>query len=512
MTATRQDIAAPDSTGPALTLLRELRRGRAKRHAPDVAYWIYVVLLLVLVFGYQQIAAAYRALARPPLPGPHSPHVLAAAPGALTALALLVLLVLLRDALWRGPVTLPQPAVDWLLGTPVDRGRLLRPRFRMSAVITIIAGAAVGLVPAAAAVSLGLGGHDTGSALRLTGAAMGSAALLFAFGCGVAALVERYRMGVVWLRRATPAAAAAAAAAAGLAAWAAAAPPGAHGALGVADDIALWSGPWGWSAQPVVALAGGAAPLWPAAIAVLGALSLAALAAGYHAAAGVPAAALRARAQTIGAMSAAALSFDTRGIAVARSRAAGPRRARLRLRPPRRRDLVLLWRDLLGLARAPSRLAGAAGLALLGFGVLLAAASAGRLSLVPVACALGLGYLSAAWLCEGARLDAEDTRRSANLPFRFESLPWWHAAVPCLVLLVAAGVPVAAVSVASGDPRFLLLLAVTVPVLVAGAMINVFRPEFPRTCLAEWTRRSATPPRTAWCSGSPAGRCSRCCR
>jgi hypothetical protein len=98
---------------------------------------------------------------------------------------------------------------------------------------------------------------------------------------------------------------------------------------------------------------------------------------------------------------------------------------------------------------------------------------------VLVACALGLGYLAAAWLCEGARLDAEDTRRSAALPFRFDSLPWRHAAVPCLVLLVVAGIPVTAVSVASGDPRFLVLLAVTVPVLVAGAMVNVFRPEFP---------------------------------
>ena len=53
-----------------------------------------------------------------------------AAPAGLTALALLVFLVLLRDALWRGPVTLPQATVDWLLDTPVSRRRLLRPRFR----------------------------------------------------------------------------------------------------------------------------------------------------------------------------------------------------------------------------------------------------------------------------------------------------------------------------------------------------------------------------------------------
>ena len=100
---------------------------------------------------------------------------------------------------------------------------------------------------------------------------------------------------------------------------------------------------------------------------------------------------------------------------------------------------------------------------------LFAAASHGRqVSLVPVACALTLGYLAAAWLCEGARLDADDPRRSAQLPFRFESLAWWHAAVPGLVLLVAGGVPVLAACVAAGDLRPLALLAVTVPVLVAG--------------------------------------------
>jgi hypothetical protein len=50
--------------------------------------------------------------------------------------------------------------------------------------------------------------------------------------------------------------------------------------------------------------------------------------------------------------------------------------------------------------------------------------------------------------------------------------------VPCLVLLLAAGIPVAVASVAAGDPKFLLLLAVTVPLLVAGALVNVFRGEF----------------------------------
>jgi Family of unknown function (DUF6297) len=473
MTVTREAIAVPDSTGPTISLLRELRRGRAKKRAASAAYWFYLVVLAAVVYGNSQIAAAFRALRRPPPPTAQTFHVLHAAPGAMTALALLALLALLRDALWRGPVTVPQPTVDWLLGTPVDRGRLLRPRFRMSAALTTAAGAAVGIVPAAALADLGLGGRSPGSLLRLTGITMASTALLFAFGTGSACLVERSPASWRWLRRATPAALAAAAAFAGLAAWAALGrPPGAVTA------VVLWSGPWGWAAQGTTALAGGTAPLWPLATALLGAAALASVTGAHRLAATVPGAALRTRARTLGAMSAAVLNMDTRGVAHAYGAAGAPRRARLRLRPPRRRELVLLWRDLLALVRTPSRLFGATALALLAVGLLAVAGAGRQASLVPVGCALALGYLAAAWLCEGARLEAEDTRRSENLPFRFELLAWWHAALPCLILLVVAGLPVVAASAATGNPRFLALLAVTVPVLVTGALVNVFRGEF----------------------------------
>jgi hypothetical protein len=473
VTITREAIAIPDSTEPTIRLLRELHRGRAKRRAASAAYWIYLIVLLVAFYGGSQIAAAFHDLRHPPLPTAQTARILPAAPAGLAALALLVLLVLLRDALWRGPVTLPGATVGWLLGTPVDRGRLLRPRFAASAVVATAAGAAVGIAPAAALVELGLGGHSVGHVLRLAAAAMGSSALLFALGAGLAGLIERYPSAARWLRRATPVALAAAVVLAGLAAWAALGqPPGALTA------IALWSGPWGWAVQGMTALAGGPAPLWPVATALLGAAALAAVACAYRAAAGVGGAALRTRAGTIGAMSAAVLSMDTRGVAMAYSGAGSARRARFRLRPPRRRELVLLWRDLLALARAPSRLATAVALALLAVGLFAVAGHGGKVSLLPVACALVLGYLAAAWLCEGARLDAEDTRRSENLPFRFGSLAWRHAAVPCLVLFAVAGLPVIALAVAAGNPWLVALLAVTVPVLVAGALVNVFRSRF----------------------------------
>ena len=473
MTVTREAIAVPDSTGPTISLLRELRRARARQRAANAAYWIYLVVLTVALYGGSRIAATAHDVRHPPLPTAQTPHVLHAAPYGLAALALLLLLVLVRDALWRGPVTLQQPAVDWLLDTPVDRGRLLRPRFRMSAAVATLAGVAVGIVPAAALVSLGLGGHSVGHVLRLTGAAMLSTALLFILGTGSAGLIERYPASWRWLRRATPAVAAGVAVLAGLAAWAALG----HLPAAVADAT-MWSGPWGWMTQGMIALSGGSAPLWQLATVLLAAAALVALFWAERAAAGVPGAALRIRAAALGAMSAAVLSMDTRGVALAYGDAAGPRRIWFRLRPPRRRELVLPWRDLLAVARAPARLLGAAALALAAVGLIAVAGHAGQVSVVAVGSGLALGYLAAAWLCEGARLDAEDTRRSAALPFRFESLAWWHAIVPCLVLFAVAGVPVVAVAVAAGDPGLIALLAVTVPVLVTGALVNVFRPRF----------------------------------
>jgi hypothetical protein len=473
VTVTREAIAVPDTTDATISLLRELRRARARQRAANAAYWIYLVVLTVALYGGSRIAAAAHDVRHPPLPNAQTPHVLHAEPYGLAALALLLLLALVRDALWRGPVTLPQPAVDWLLDTPVDRGRLLRPRFRVSVIVAALAGAAVGIVPAAALVGLGLGGHSVGHVLRLTGTAMLSTALLFILGTGSAGLIERCPASWRWLRRATPAAAALVAVFSGLAAWAA------LGRLPAAvADVVLWSGPWGWATQGMVALSGGSAPLWQLSAVLLGAAALGVLLWAERAAARVPGAALRIRARTLGAMSAAVLNMDTRGVALAYSDAAGPHRIWFRLRPPRRRELVLPWRDLLAVARAPARLLGAASLALAAVGLIAVASRAGQVSVVPAASALALGYLAAAWLCEGARLDAEDTRRSAALPFRFESLAWWHAIVPCLVLFVVAGVPVVAVAVAAGNPGLIALLAVTVPVLVAGALVNVFRPRF----------------------------------
>ena len=481
MTVTRGPIAVPDSTGATFVLLRQLRRGHGRKQAANAAYWAYLAAVIVVSYGGSLIVTTYRALRRPPPATEAAPRLLHAAPAALTALALLVFLVLVRDALWRGPVTVPQATADWLLGTPVDRRRLLRPRFRGSAAGALLVGAVAGIVPAATLVALGLGGRSGGEVIRLAGAAMVSMGLLFGLATGLAGLIERYPGTGRWVRSATPAALAAAVLLGGLAAWA-----GLGRLPAAVATVLLWSGPWGWAAQPVLAVAahavpaaaGNPAPWWPVALALLAVAALAALACADRAAAGVPAAALRARARTLGAMSAAALSMNTRGVATAYTAAGGARRARFRLPPPRRRELVMLWRDLLALLRSPARLVSAVLLALLA-AVLIAVAGHGRpVSLVLVASGVSLGFLAAAWLCEGARLDADDPRRSVNLPMSYESLAWWHAVVPCLVLLAAVGIPAAVACLVTGDLRPLALLVVTIPVLVGGALVNVFRGAF----------------------------------
>jgi hypothetical protein len=95
--------------------------------------------------------------------------------------------------------------------------------------------------------------------------------------------------------------------------------------------------------------------------------------------------------------------------------------------------------------------------------------------LLPLAAALGLGYLAASGLCEGARLDGDDPRRSGQLPFPYRELVWWHAIVPCLLLAVVAGGPAAALAAATGHARLLLPLAATIAVLVGGALVNGYR-------------------------------------
>jgi Family of unknown function (DUF6297) len=468
--ASRLQLRPPDSTDATFALLRELRRGRARKQAANIVYWLYLAGLVVLIYGGWLVAAIARALRHPPAPTAHAPMLLRAAPAGLAALALLLVLSLLWDARWRGPVTVARPTADWLLGTPVRRDRLLRPRYRVSALTSMIAGAGLGLVPTALLIGAGLGGHDVGHTLRLAGIVMLGTGLLAAAGTGIAALTQAHTRSPQ-LRWLAPALVLAAAALAVMATVSASTPLPAS-----LTTVLLWSGPWGWAAQGPVALAGGSAPFWPVALGLLALTAVAAVVAGDRAAGHVPAAVLRTRAQTLGEMSAALVNLDARRVTTAYRGATGSYlRARLRIRPPRLRQLALPWRDVTALIRVPSRLAWSVLLALGAVGLGVIAAATPHAAVLPIAGALTFGYLAAAGLCEAARLDADDPRRSGQLPFSYDSLVLRHATVPGLVLAVLAGVPAAVLAALTGQTRLIPLVAGTILVLVAGALVNTYR-------------------------------------
>jgi len=471
MAAQTAEIERADSTDATMRLLRELRRTRSRKQVANLAYWLYLAAFAIFSYGGWLVAAIVRALRRPPPPVADTPMLLRAAPAGLAALALLVLVILLWDARWRGPVVIGQPTADWLLDTPIRRDRLLRPRYRASAARFVLAGGAAGLIPAVLLLAAGLGGSGPADSLRLAGVAMLGTALLAALGAGAAAWAEAHAHAI--LRVATPAGLLAVTALAGVAALAAA-----FRLPAVISTVLLWSGPWGWAAQAPVALAGGSAPLWPVATTLLALAAAAAIVLGDRAAAEVPAAVLRARARTLGHMSAAAFNLDARRVTTAYRGAIGTYgRVRLRIRAPRSRQLVLPWRDLTALVRAPSRLAWSALLALASAGLGALAVRAPHAALLPLIGALVLGYLAAAGFCEGARLDGDDPRRSAQLPFRYDTLAQWHAIVPCLALAVLAGCPAAALAIITGHALLLPLIAATIAVLVGGALVNSFRGE-----------------------------------
>ncbi|HEY2508118.1 MAG TPA: DUF6297 family protein [Streptosporangiaceae bacterium] len=472
-------IEIPDSTDATIGLLRELRRGHVRKQAANVAYWLYLAGLVILIYGGWLVATIARALRHPQPPVADTAALLRAAPAGLPALALLVLAAMLWDARWRGPVTVSQQTVDWLLDTPVRRERLLRPRYRASALIRLLIAAVAGLVPAGLLLSVGLGGA-AGHSLRLAGTAMLSAALLVGFGTGAAAVSEAHpRFGssraapaIVGLAALAAAVLAVLAAVSSLPAW--------------VGSAVLWSGPWGWAAQGLVALAGGRAPEWPVAVLLLALAAAVVIGAGDRAAAVVPAAALRVRAATIGSMSAAVANLDVRRVGTAyRAATTGYGRVRFGLRLPLRRELVLPWRDVVAVLRAPSRLAWAVLLSWTAVGLGAVAVHAPHSALLPLAGALSFGYLAASNLCEGARLDADDTRRSAQLPFRYDSLVWWHAIVPCTTLAVIGGIPAAALAVVTGKPALLGIVAVAIVVLVGGALVNAYRGPLEAESLAQ---------------------------
>ncbi|MBZ4324302.1 DUF6297 family protein, partial [Streptomyces sp. SCA2-4] len=129
----------------ALGFLRRARREESRRRRRDGAVVLYGIVLTAVVWVPGLIAvirAADAASAR----GVLAERIVAGLPVTVPALGAAALHALVRSAVWRGPVLVDLPTVRWALPLPVDRGRLLLPRFAKAAGLAAAVGAAAGAV------------------------------------------------------------------------------------------------------------------------------------------------------------------------------------------------------------------------------------------------------------------------------------------------------------------------------------------------------------------------------
>ncbi|WTW98946.1 hypothetical protein OG216_38885 [Streptomycetaceae bacterium NBC_01309] len=468
---------AQDTTRRTTTWLRERRgAGRTRRFG----YAAYTFLLVLGSWYGVYIAGAIGGVRRGQPLAAHADELAALLPSGLVVSAAAVLVVTAWDGLWRGPVTPPRPDVDWLLALPVGRGAVLLPWFALSTGLWVLAALLLGLVGALVIAAAGLGTVGAGF---LAFAAFGvSVAVLAVTG---ALVVERSRRAAHGLHRAVPVLAAVLVG--GTAQVAAVARGHRSKAL---ETVELWSGPWGWASQPVLAAAGEPAPLWPLALALSVLTMSAALAAAPRLVVSIPTAELRSRTQASAGLLAGIWALDLRAARLSAARAGsgrGPGRAQrwaARSRAPRRAWLLIVWRDAVGLLAAPRRLGlMAVFLAMSGMTAIAAVAASGAVAtLLGIAAALW-GYFAAGALLESARLDGDDVRRAAWLPRPFERVALEHAVVPTLVMAAAGCLPALPVAMLAHPAAPLVVLAAA-PVLVAAGLVGAYRPPAPVWLLA----------------------------
>jgi hypothetical protein len=488
-------------TRGTLAALRRLRAEHRREAAGNAAFAAYAVVIGLLVYG-GALLPWLRRLSSGQQHTTDAAQLGAAAPPALVALVLLGMLAVARDALWRGPVTLNVPAASWLLPMPIDRGKLLRPRLRTQLILGVVLGAVFG---GAIAITLVTGGLASDRFWPLLGAGAGSFAAVGLLSVGLGALIERYRTADRITRIVSPIA---------VLVTIALAVQSALGWYGhpvtTLVRVETWSGPWGWATQPLLAVtaggqsigtgATGAAiaaasspahpgtlgmPSWRVALLLLIAFALVATVFAMLIAAGVPARTIRRRARSVAGFTVGLTTMNPRAAALEVREARGRPSRVLRLPRPHRAELIIAWRDATALIREPSRLAWA--VLLTGVGFLLLALSLGAsnlyLSLALLAAGLVAGYLAAAQLTEPARLDADDPRRAGGLPYSFDHLATRHAVVPLIIGGVLAEIGAVVAVVLTGSVVALLVPVVSVPALVAAALVSAYRGPVPAAAM-----------------------------
>lgn len=448
------------ATHPALAYLHEVRAGARGAKHRSAWFAAYACALIGGAWGLPLLLAASQSGGDGARGGALGARVLDALPLLAPAALLLALLLMGYGATWRGPVTVERPALTWLLLTPLARGPVVLPRLLAALGLAVTGGAIAGGV--AGFLLSALRGAPWAGATAAGGWA-GLCTALVGGALGIA--VERHEP--LLLRRGPGVLRAAIAALC------------AGGALGVAcgvpswfGTVCLWSGPWGWAAQPLVAAVDGPAPGWRAAVALAAGCAALAVWAARRAAPLVPLAVLRRRATVAAQVTAALFALDLRqargAVRPLGTPGARPRPAAAGCSSPGATRPACSAPRPPGLGRpVDGGLGGAHG------------ARPHGARLVAVAGAAVAGYPAAAQLAEPARVEADDTRRAAPLPTTAGALALWHALVPGAALLAGTGAGALLCPLASQRQPGLALLVAAVPAYVAAALVSAYRGPVP---------------------------------
>lgn len=361
---------------------------------------------------------------------------------------ILLLLAALRFGVWQGPVGFSPAEVMLLLTAPIAVGCLVRPRLDQAFAVGVVVGVLVAVV-----VLLLLSGGVPGAGAARSAGAVGGLAALGLLAVGSSWLVQASRTAARLVLRATPVILL-------LAATLLAAAD--NGGLGA--SLALWSGPWGWAIAPLVGGHG-----WPIALGLMLVLTGVAVGLARRQAGAASVESFLTRAQTRDRMTVAAITLDYRFATLTRRRALarGPR-ALPRVPRPARPQLVVVWRDALGLLRDRSRVLWAALFGAVGMWEVLS--HPGR-STPAVAAAIAL-YFAASVLCEPLREDVDDPDKSLLLLSRsYGRVIAAHCVLPAMILFAIAAITTVTTTTAGTLAIGGLVLIPVLAPLVAGSVL-----------------------------------------
>ncbi|HEY6758301.1 MAG TPA: DUF6297 family protein [Baekduia sp.] len=445
---------------------RDLRRFWKRVQEPpsllkrlEPVYYVFITLAIGGPLVYGTVSQALSEVATPRAVATWGP-----------ALALAALLALVRWGAVQGPVVFSAADVAQLLGAPLRRADLTLGRLLRGLAVGTGLGAVVGGLSL-----IGVAGAGRGIAVARGAGFVVALALLAALGVAGAALVQ----GSARWDRATR-----------LAAWPLLA-AGAGLVVLAADDgsagqhVALWSGPWGWAVQPLVDNAGA----WPVALALLAAVTVAAVALALARRGLTPTERHLVRAEARSGAVAAIYSMNARYVRRSLSGVTGrPARAPRghRLRPPHQPRWTIPWRDAAALLGTPQRIGEAVALA--AGGTALCVVNGDH----PAAVAGGALIIFA-----GASRVLEPLRAETDQPGRVRVLlraPMGrviaaHAFVPAVVVALAATVAAIACAIAgalpdNGGTAAVVVVLATVPITLCAALSSRRGGQLPPSIMA----------------------------